>query len=193
MVRRLAGNRGELLVVDGNTKSIISHGLGHGVLHYLSVTQGGLSRSEPLVTRDTPWYVAAGLLLSSYGLFSDLLQKKTNFPPWLKTTQAVASALLVPTTVPLIMVFGVTGLIIFFNLHLDKLLHGLDGAKDQYYALYALSQCLSSAAMWAEPYLCDSLLVTYAGHVVFDYSIPLGFILYLAAASRMEPRKAKAA
>ena len=87
-----------------------------------------------------------------------------------------------------------TGLIIFFNLHLDKLLHGLDGAKDQYYALYALTQCLSSAAMWAEPYLCDSFLVKYAGHVVFDYSIPLGFILYLAAASRMEPRaKAKAA
>ena len=90
------------------------------------------------------------------------------------------------------MVFGVTGLIIFFNLHLDKLLHGLDGGKDQFYALYALSQCLSSAAMWAEPYLCDSLLVTYAGHVVFDYSIPLGFIAYLAAASRMEPRGAKA-
>ena len=91
------------------------------------------------------------------------------------------------------MVFGVTGLIIFFNLHLDKLLHGLDGNKDKYYALYALSQCLSSAAMWAEPYLCDSFLVKYAGHVVFDYSIPLGFIVYLAAASRMEPRKAKAA
>ena len=67
------------------------------------MTQGGLSRSEPLITRATPWYVAAGLLLSSYGLFTDLLQKKTNFPPWLKTTQAVASALLVPTTVPLIM------------------------------------------------------------------------------------------
>ena len=222
MVRSLAGKRGELLVVDGNAKSIISHGLGHGVLHYLSVTQGGLSqsawkstselgshvasmawgarnliphrsRSEPLITRDTPWYVAAGLLLSSYGLFTDLLQKKTNFPPWLKTTQAVASALLVPTTVPLIMVFGVTGLIIFFNLHLDKLLHGLDGAKDKYYALYALTQCLSSAAMWAEPYLCDSLLVKYGGHVVFDYSIPLAFIVYLAAASRMAPRKAKAA
>ena len=79
------------------------------------------------------------------------------------------------------------------NLHLDKLLHGLDGEKDKYYALYALSQCLSSAAMWAEPYLCDSLLVKYGGHVVFDYSIPLGFILYLAAASRMAPRKAKAA
>ena len=140
------------------------------------------TRPKILSARDTP-----------YGLFSDLLQKKTNFPPWLKTTQAVASALLVPTTVPLIMVFGVTGLIIFFNLHLDKLLHGLDGNKDQFYALYALSQCLSSAAMWAEPYLCDALLVTYGGHVVFDYSIPLGFILYLAAASRMEPRKAKAA
>jgi len=80
-----------------------------------------------------------------------------------------------------------------FNLHLDKLLHGLDGEKDKFYALYALSQCLSSAAMWAEPYLCDSLLVKYGGHVVFDYSIPLGFILYLAAASRMAPRKAKAA
>ena len=89
-------------------------------------------------------------------------------------------------------VFAVLVLSIF-NLHLDKLLHGLDGAKDQYYALYALSQCLSSAAMWAEPYLCDALLVTYGGHVVFDYSIPLGFIVYLAAASRMEPRKAKAA
>jgi hypothetical protein len=112
---------------------------------------------------------------------------------WLKTTQAVASALLVPTTVPLIMVFGVTGLIIFFNVHLDRLLHGLDGGKDKYYALYALTQCLSSAAMWAEPYLCDSLLVKYGGHVVFDYSIPLAFIVYLAAASRMEPRKAKAA
>ena len=57
----------------------------------------------------------------------------------------------------------------------------------------ALTQCLSSAAMWAEPYLCDSLLVKYGGHVVFDYSIPLAFIVYLAAASRMEPRKAKAA
>ena len=86
-----------------------------------------------------------------------------------------------------------TGLIIFFNLHLDKLLHGLDGAKDQFYALYALSQCLSSAAMWAEPYLCDTVLAKYAGHVVFDYSIPLAFIVYLAAASRMAPRKAKAA
>ena len=30
-------------------------------------------------------------------------------------------------------------------------------------------------------------------YVVFDYSIPLGFIVYLAAAARMEPRKAKAA
>ena len=91
-------------------------------------------------------------------------------------------------------VFGVTGLIIFFNVHLDKLLHGLDGAKDRYYALYALTQCLSSAAMWAEPYFCDTLLVKYAGHVVFDYSIPLAFIVYLAAASRIAPRaKAKAA
>ena len=52
----------------------------------------------------------------------------------------------------------------------------------------------AAKAMWAEPYLCDSFLVKYAGHVVFDYSIPLGFIVYLAAASRMEPRaKAKAA
>ena len=79
-------------------------------------------------------------------------------------------------------------------MHLDRLLHGLDGAKDKYYALYALTQCLSSATMWAEPYLCDSLLVKYGGHVVFDYSIPLAFIVYLAVAARMEPRaKAKAA
>ena len=78
------------------------------------------------------------------------------------------------------------------DVHLDRLLHGLDGAKDKYYALYALTQCLSSATMWAEPYLCDSLLVKYGGHVVFDYSIPLAFIVYLAAASRMEPRGAKA-
>ena len=77
-------------------------------------------------------------------------------------------------------------------MHLDKLLHGLDGGKDKYYALYALTQCLSSAAMWAEPYFCDTLLVKYAGHVVFDYSIPLAFIVYLAAASRMAPRGAKA-
>ena len=77
-------------------------------------------------------------------------------------------------------------------MHLDKLLHGLDGGKDKYYALYALTQCLSSAAMWAEPYFCDTLLVKYAGHVVFDYSIPLCFISYLAVASRMAPRGAKA-
>ena len=37
-----------------------------------------------------------------------------------------------------------------------------------------------------------AILVKYGGHVVFDYSIPLCFILYLAAASRMEPRGAKA-
>ena len=47
-------------------------------------------------------FTSAGLLLSSFGLFFDLLER-TEFPPWLKTTQAVASALLVPTTVPLIM------------------------------------------------------------------------------------------
>ena len=34
---------------------------------------------------------------------SSNLLERTEFPPWLKTTQAVASALLVPTTVPLIM------------------------------------------------------------------------------------------
>ena len=47
-------------------------------------------------------------------------------------------------------------------------------------------------ALWAEPYFCDTLLVKYAGHVVFDYSIPLCFISYLAVASRMAPRGAKA-
>jgi len=160
----------------------------------MTATHGGLSRSDPLITRETPWYLAAGLLLTSFGLFFDLLER-TRFPPWLKTSQALLSAVLMPTVVPLIVVFGVTGLIIFFNLYLDMLLNGLDGGKDEYYALYALFQCLSSTAMWAEPYFCDSFLVRYGGHVVFDFTISLGNIGYLAVASRMVPRaiKAKAA
>ena len=58
-----------------------------------------------------------------------------------------------------------------------------------------LSQAGRARAAKAKPQtdLCDSFLVAYGGHVVFDYSIPLAFIVYLAAASRMEPRKAKAA
>ena len=64
-------------------------------------------------------------------------------------------------------VFGVTGLIIFFNVHLDKLLHGLDGAQGQ--VLRALrAHSASRPSPCGRPYLCDSLLVKYAGHVVFD-------------------------
>ena len=73
-----------------------------------------------------------------------------------------------------------------FNVHLDKLLHGPSmGRQGHQYSLtctstgwrekkLTCSTCLSSAGhVGRAARLCDSLLVKYAGHVVFDYSIPL--------------------
>ena len=153
---------------------------------------------------------AAALLLTSVFFFWNLLQR-TSFPPWLRAAQAIVAAFVIPTMLPTIMVFGITGAVIFGNLHLDLLCHGsrarqrrstdssnlaksldlspLCGKKDRFYALYGAFQSVSMIAMWAEPLLCDSYLVRFGGHAFFDYSIPLGFLGYLAVASSLPPRE----
>lgn len=189
-VGRTAAGRDEIAVVGGQIESIFSHGIGHGVLYLASKQRGGLPRDEPLITPSTPPLIAAALLATSLVFFWNLLQR-TRFPAWLRAAQAIIAAVAIPTTIPLIMVFGITGLVVFGNLHLDSLCHGLCGEKDRFYALYALFQCLSMVAMWAEPLLCDSLLVHFGGHAFFDYSIPLGLIGYLMVASSLPPREKK--
>jgi len=144
--------------------------------------------------------------------------QRTSFPPLLRAAQAIVAAFVIPTMLPTIMVFGITGAVIFGNLHLDLLCHGrasdgaqtaqtsrnlstfhpvsnnyvacrLCGKKDRFYALYGAFQSVSMIAMWAEPLLCDSYLVRFGGHAFFDYSIPLGFLGYLAVASSLSPRE----
>lgn len=92
--------------------------------------RGGLSREQPLVTAATPLLIAAALLLISVFFFWNLLQR-TSFPPLLRAAQAIVAAFVIPTMLPTIMVFGITGAVIFGNLHLDLLCHGRasDGAQ----------------------------------------------------------------
>lgn len=183
-----ATGRTELAVVSGHAESVLSHGFGHGFIYLIADERGGLSREQPLVTAATPLLIAAALLLISVFFFWNLLQR-TSFPPWLRAAQAIVAAFVIPTMLPTIMVFGITGAVIFGNLHLDLLCHGLCGKKDRFYALYGAFQSVSMIAMWAEPLLCDSYLVRFGGHAFFDYSIPLGFLGYLAVASSLPPRE----
>lgn len=212
-----ATGRTELAVVSGHAESVLSHGFGHGFIYLIADERGGLSREQPLVTAATPLLIAAALLLISVFFFWNLLQR-TSFPPLLRAAQAIVAAFVIPTMLPTIMVFGITGAVIFGNLHLDLLCHGrasdgaqtaqtsrnlstfhpvsnnyvacrLCGKKDRFYALYGAFQSVSMIAMWAEPLLCDSYLVRFGGHAFFDYSIPLGFLGYLAVASSLSPRE----
>jgi len=96
-------------------------------------------------------------LLISVFFFWNLLQR-TSFPPLLRAAQAIVAAFVIPTMLPTIMVFGITGAVIFGNLHLDLLCHGLCGKKDRFYALYGAFQSVSMIAMWAEPLIALRLL-----------------------------------
>mmetsp|Transcript_26938 Transcript_26938/g.80766 ORF Transcript_26938/g.80766 Transcript_26938/m.80766 type:complete len:277 (-) Transcript_26938:47-877(-) len=190
LVKQKAGGRKELLVVAGQTASIVSHGFGHGVFFF---SMGDLSRDLPLVNADTPIFGQIGFRLSSLVFFWGIL-KRTSFPFALRVGQTLVYSYVITTLVPLICVFGTVSIMIYGNLHSDKLIYGLAGEKDEFYALYAATQILPLVTMIAEPLACDSLVQRLGGHILFDYSIPAAFIAYLLIGEKWPARaKAKAA
>ena len=46
-----------------------------------------------------------------------------------------------------------------------KLIYGLAGQKDEFYALYAVMQTLPCLTMIAEPVTCDSWMMKLGGHI----------------------------
>merc|ERR1711971_1024157 len=135
-----AGAREELLVCANQTASIISHGFGHGVFWY---SMGDLARDLPLVNAHTHLGGQIGFRLSSIVFFWGLL-KRTNFPFWLRVGQAAIYSYVITTVVPLICVFGTVSIMIYGNLHSDRLIYGLAGKKDRFYALFAATQILQT-------------------------------------------------
>jgi hypothetical protein len=44
------------------------------------------------------------------------------------------------------------------------------------------------SATFIEPILCDTFLINWGGHLLFDASIPLSVILYFIVAKQVSPR-----
>ena len=82
--------------------------------------------------------------------FWNLLQR-TSFPPLLRAAQAIVAAFVIPTMLPTIMVFGITGAVIFGNLHLDLLCHGRASDGAQTAQTYKSASCTGSLACMREP------------------------------------------
>lgn len=164
--------RSELKVVKDNVISVLFHGIAHGVLW--------LKESESV--RD-PTLLTYIVLASFYFSFTHLM---TPSPLFMSLVQTLFHTY-VTTLLPPIMIFAYVNLVITFNLSIAQL---LTSPRDVFYLLNTLLIGTPVViATFAEPLLCDSLLINYGGHIFFDLSIPLGVILYYSVAIQLPPRQ----
>jgi hypothetical protein len=96
---------------------------------------------------------------------------------------------------PCMLIFFIFGIsmhfsVIFANLTVTQLVSGLEGEKDIFFVWFAvLGSGITTLTTLAEPLLCDSFLVGYGGHILFDFSIPIATYLYFIVAKGCPPRR----
>jgi hypothetical protein len=164
--------RSELKVVKENVASVFFHGLAHGFLWWKGAEDIG-----------NPSLIAYVVLAGFYFSFTHLM---TPSPLWLSLLQTVFHTY-VTTLIPPIMIFAYVNLVITFNLSIAQI---LTAPRDIFYLLNTLLIGTPIIiATFVEPLFCDSLLINYGGHIIFDVSIPLGVILYYIVVIQMSPRE----
>ncbi len=182
--------RPELVVVSQSCFSIIGHGVAHGFLWYKGndIDVYDVSKGES----GSVWSLmgcahTAGAALFFFGF----MQMLSVGPNWLKILQSLFHGVILTHYCPLILAFSYVNSVIFVNNAASQLHQGLVGLKDEYYPVFAaLVSAPIMIVAFAEPLLCDNLLIRYGGHIVFDYSIPLATLgYYFLAKFYMKPRK----
>uniref|UniRef100_A0A7S3NHC5 Uncharacterized protein n=1 Tax=Aureoumbra lagunensis TaxID=44058 RepID=A0A7S3NHC5_9STRA len=185
-------NRPEINVIRSSIPSVVAHGGAHGLLWALPLGwQASTKKNVWIRAFEDPISLQATLLLGIFIFWYFFLCKiKTPFSFRFNIFQSIIHTLLLQYFVPTLLAFTYVNTVIFFNLLGHSLLFGIEGQKDVFYAIHALTTSFPIMIVtWLEPLLCDSFLIHYGGHIIFDYSIPISYLLYIAVASNFfEPR-----
>jgi hypothetical protein len=175
ILSKYTDNRRELDDVRKNVISVFFHGIAHGFLWYLEVY--GHESNEHVI--HNLGYV---VLVPFYFSFLHIM---TSSPLWVSIIQTVVHTV-ATASVPHILVFTYVNTVITFNLTLDKF---LTSPRDVFFVLRGLLIGLPIiSATFIEPILCDTFLINWGGHLLFDASIPLSVILYFIVAKQVSPR-----
>ena len=184
--------RPELRVAGDSALSVFGHGSAHLFLWYqgdIDVNASGRGGSEHPGGGESQLETALSVLGGSlfFGFFLHALSAGSL---WHKLAQSLLHGVALTQFVPLILAFSYVNTVIFVNLTLTQLWHGLDGHKDAFYLLFTVfGSCTVMAAAIVEPLLCDSVLVHWGGHIIFDYTIGLTTaIYYLLGKYYLQPR-----
>lgn len=171
------GDRTELAAVKASVVSVLAHGLAHGYISNVGGTMpvgNGETTYTELVVKDVVLFI-----------FWFSFTSMTPAPKWTCVLQSLAHTWAYHFVPPLL-VFAYANTAIFFNLSGASLLYE---PRDKFYALSALCAGLPPMiATFLEPLFCDSLLINWGGHLIFDFSIPLGQTLYFLLAYNLSPR-----
>eukprot|EP00928_Gymnodinium_smaydae_P072023 TRINITY_DN55461_c0_g1_i1.p1 TRINITY_DN55461_c0_g1~~TRINITY_DN55461_c0_g1_i1.p1 ORF type:complete len:269 (-),score=38.07 TRINITY_DN55461_c0_g1_i1:206-1012(-) len=180
-------DRSEITWLKKGIPSIFMHGMGHGYLWYFTQYKGGFAPGQVFVHEGlAPVEVALSLVLL-FGFWMSFLSVEWPLP--FAIAQSAVHVVLLAYQIPLLLAFTYVNGVLNFNFAGKALLNGQEGIRDKYYLLTAILILLPiNAAAWAEPLFCDTFLVHWGGHVLFDYSIPLGQLAYLAVALALPPR-----
>jgi hypothetical protein len=184
-------SRPELRIVKDSCLSVIGHGAAHA---FLWVRDGMIDVYDPGKGSRGIFDVESALgALGATLFFTFFLHALNQGPLWMKVTQSLVHGVVLSHFVPLILAFSYVNTVLFVNLTLTQLWYGLGGKKDGFYLLFSLFGSASvMVAAIVEPLTCDSFLVNWGGHILFDYSIPITSGMYLLLGKYyLKPRQEK--
>jgi len=186
-------SRSELLGIKKGAPSVFFHGLGHAVLWVNE--QYGYGPPDPAQTFFGPHNpkslpLIAATTVATFAFWASFLcLQQGPIPLWVNLLQSVVHTIVTGWFCPVLLLFTYVTTVLSFNFGGVHLAFGLEGVKDEFYAASALLVAVPiMAATWAEPLLCDAGLVSWGGHILFDFSIPLSQLTFLAVASTLKPR-----
>lgn len=193
--------------VKENIISVFLHGCAHGSLFFLSAPPplgAGIdwSTEPPLAYSDGEKYeklaarsgVSPRMLLflvcaSQFVFWAGFLTTMTALPRLLAIGQSAIHAIAIVTVVPPFWFFTYVNTLLFVNIVGSKMIvaarpDGSPGLRGRNYSLYS---CLVSlpicVATFAEPLMCDALLIDWGGHLWFDSTIPVSILVFYAVVS----------
>jgi hypothetical protein len=165
--------------LHANNLGTFFHGCAHMYLAFRE-TSGNLSPSQRYTDNMGLLKVFVGLGLFWYGFMRGIFD---DGPEYVR----IASALFF-NCIHIFLVPGKFGFsYVALALTLCYTSKALFGEKGKYYN--ALSICLAwtgTFQLWAEGLACDQFMVNYGGHLLYDMSIPIGYLIFFTYARHVE-------
>ena len=173
ILSKYTNNRPELNDVQKNIASVFFHGTAHAFLWYLDSIGVEMKPDASIYVVIIPFYFS-------------FIHLMTESPLWFSVFQTLFHSY-VTAAVPQILVFTYVNTVLTFNITLNGL---LTDKRDIFFALRALMIGLPITVIsFIEPIFCDSFLIDWGGHIIFDSSIPIAVICYFVVASQLPPRE----